>query len=150
MQDDAAEIQRCDWLASWTTNKLTSGVLARIYRKSSSAINYTGLGRQWQPRRMYIWLCSLSKSGRLAAYTLNARLRVPEEAERTLLRIMARNRSLPVKHCSHRECMEEEYEYANELVKKNPRQVYTKIHYNLRVKLLNIPTPTQICRILRM
>ena len=43
---------------------------------------------------------------------------------------MARNRSLPVKSrtgfLSHRECMEEEYEYANELVKqgaKNPRQV---------------------------
>ena len=67
---------------------------------------------------------------------------------------MARNRSLPVKSrtgfLSHRECMEEEYEYANELVKKNPRPVYTKIHYNSRVMLLNIPTPTQIFRILRM
>ena len=50
---------------------------------------------------------------------------------------MARNRSLPVKSrtgfLSHRECMEEEYEYANELVKqgvKNPRQVpkFTIIH----------------------
>ena len=37
--------------------------------------------------------------------------------------------------------MEEEYEYANELVKqgvKNPRQVYTKIHY-----MSHISTPTQ-------
>ena len=42
---------------------------------------------------------------------------------------MARNRSLPVKSRTarqHRECIEEEYEYANELIKqgvKNPRQV---------------------------
>ena len=47
---------------------------------------------------------------------------------------MATNRSLPVKSrtgfLSHRECMEEEYEYANELVKQNPRQVpkFTIIH----------------------
>ena len=43
---------------------------------------------------------------------------------------MVTNRSLPVKSrtgfLSHRECMEEEYEYANKFVKqgvKNPRQV---------------------------
>ena len=58
------------------------------------------------------------------------RLRVPQEAERTPLRIMETDRSLlgesRTSFLSHRECMEEEYEYANEFGKqgrKNPRNI---------------------------
>ena len=64
------------------------------------------------------------------------RLRMPQEAERTLLYTHNGGETFaPGKSCidfhSHRECMEEDYEYANELEKqggKKPKN-NTKILY---------------------
>ena len=101
-----------------------------------------------------------SKRGHTHFFNWLACAYVPKGAERTLLRIMVRSRSLPVKSrtgfLSDTECMEEEYEYANELVKKgvkNPRQVprFTIIHQRFShaiEKITKISTPTQFCRIL--